>query len=178
MVNRTCGRNFGRNPKSRDILDHENETNLQSLPSASRIFYLAIMMKSEIVWDESHQLLGTGWSKLPDESRVWLHLANRVLSDEELVGWAEAMEGFLSNWTAHGQGLRASWSLFGRRLLVVGLDESLAGATGCSIDQLMRLIQSEGMGLTPPVDWLTRTHTLYKGDGIWRELDLHAFWAA
>lgn len=136
------------------------------------------MKNSEILWDESHQLLGRGWSNLSDESRVWVHMSDRTLTEHELEVWSELMEGFFLDWTAHGQELLASWSLLGRRLLVVALDESQADATGCSIDKLMRLIQEEGGQMVPAVDWLTRTHTLYNKDGIWMELDLHEFWAA
>lgn len=79
---------------------------------------------------------------LPDDARVWVYQANRPFKDTEVTQLKPLLEEFLKNWTAHGQDLKASYDLPYNRFIVLGLDESAAGATGCSIDASVHFIQA------------------------------------
>lgn len=59
----------------------------------------------------------------------------------ELTEIQQDLDTFLTNWTAHGQDLNAGYEIRYNRFLVLGLDQSAQGATGCSIDASVHFIQ-------------------------------------
>ncbi len=48
---------------------------------------------------------------------------------------------FLTQWTAHGADLKAGYELPYGRFIVIGLDQSMNSASGCSIDASVHFIQ-------------------------------------
>jgi len=82
---------------------------------------------------------------LPDSARVWVFGSDRPLSDEATEQLMKAVEGYLDQWKAHGEPLTAAYEWRFGRLLVVAVDQRSAGASGCSIDGLFRVLQ----GLEP-----------------------------
>jgi len=84
---------------------------------------------------------------LPDSSRVWVFGSDRPLTDEGTDTLMRAVEEFLAEWKAHGEPLTVGYEWRFGRLLVVGVDQRTAGASGCSIDGLFRILQ----GLAPKI---------------------------
>ncbi|NEV94368.1 ABC transporter ATPase [Psychroflexus sp. YR1-1] len=82
------------------------------------------------------------FSELPDSSRVWIFQASRGFSEDELNEMKPKIESFLESWTVHGQSLKAGFEIRYKRFIVLGLDESQASASGCSIDASVHFIQS------------------------------------
>ncbi len=82
------------------------------------------------------------FNDLPDTSRVWIYQANRTFSATELNELKVALDLFITSWTAHGQELKAGYEIPYNRFIVLGLDQSLALASGCSIDASVHFIQS------------------------------------
>ena len=82
------------------------------------------------------------FQQLPDESRIWIYQANRPFKEEELEILKPQLDAFLQQWTAHGNDLKAGYDLPYNRFIVLGLDQSEAGATGCSIDASVHFIQA------------------------------------
>ena len=82
---------------------------------------------------------------LPDSSRVWVFGTDRPLSEAATATLMTAVEGYLANWNAHGEPLTAAYEWRFGRLLIIGVDQRSAGASGCSIDGLFRILQ----GLEP-----------------------------
>jgi hypothetical protein len=78
---------------------------------------------------------------LPDSSRVWVFGSDRPLSDEATELLMVEVERYLGEWKAHGEPLTAAYEWRYGRLLVVGVDQRSAGASGCSIDGLFRVLQ-------------------------------------
>jgi hypothetical protein len=78
---------------------------------------------------------------LPPQARVWIYQASRPLSEEELVVLLPRLAAFAEEWTSHGRELAASAQFLHRQFLVIGLDEAVAGASGCSIDASVRFVQ-------------------------------------
>jgi hypothetical protein len=87
------------------------------------------------------------FDSLPDASRVWVFGSDRPLSDESTTTLLKGVEEYLANWKAHGAPLTVGSQFRDARFLVVAVDQSTAGATGCSIDGLFRLLQ----GLEPKI---------------------------
>lgn len=82
------------------------------------------------------------FNTLPDSSRVWIYQANRGFSEDELEEIKPQIEKFLESWTVHGTALKAGFEIRYNRFIVIGLDESQANASGCSIDASVHFIQS------------------------------------
>ena len=78
--------------------------------------------------------------QLPPDARVWIYQANRSLTDAEMTATLPALARFAEEWTSHGRSLLASAEFRHRQFLVVGLDEGVAGASGCSIDASVRFV--------------------------------------
>jgi hypothetical protein len=81
------------------------------------------------------------FENLPDASRVWIFGSDRPLTEEGTTTLLKGIETHLTNWKAHGAPLTVGSQFRDKRFLVVGVDQSTAGATGCSIDGLFRVLQ-------------------------------------
>lgn len=129
-------------------------------------------------WFPENSLQGSRWDRLADSSRLWVYVADRLLSQEECDQAAEVLEAFTSEWAAHGSDLTASWKLQGARVVVIGLDETQAGASGCSIDASVHCMQRLGQMGEPLVDYLRRDQVLYRSAGkdAWEHTNLSNFW--
>ncbi len=79
---------------------------------------------------------------LPDHSRIWIYMANRLFSVEEQTLVQASLEQFVGSWAAHGNDLAASARIEYAQIIVIALDERQAQATGCSIDKQFQLIQA------------------------------------
>ena len=82
------------------------------------------------------------FDQLPDHSRVWIYPSNRLFTTDETASIREKAEVFLKQWTAHGSDLQAGIDLPYNRFIVLGLNESIQSASGCSIDASVHFIQS------------------------------------
>ncbi len=91
------------------------------------------------------------FSALPATARVWIYQADRVLTAAEVAEVEPLLGQFADDWTSHGRALRAAAAFRHGWFLVIGLDESAAGASGCSIDSSVRFVrgleQRLGVGL-------------------------------
>lgn len=79
---------------------------------------------------------------LPDTARIWIYTSSRNFSEKEQSEIENKVSRFLEQWTAHGHDLKASFALPYQRFIVLGIDQSQAQASGCSIDASLRFIQS------------------------------------
>ncbi|OGX87916.1 hypothetical protein BEN47_10320 [Hymenobacter lapidarius] len=80
------------------------------------------------------------FDQLPPSARVWIYQASRPLTSPEIMGALPALARFAEEWTSHGNTLHASAEFLHQQFLVVGLDEGVAGASGCSIDASVRFV--------------------------------------
>jgi hypothetical protein len=79
---------------------------------------------------------------LPDTSRTWVFGADQDLSDGAADLLLREVDRFLSQWHAHGEPLTAARSWKDKRFLTIAVDQSTAGASGCSIDGLFRSLKA------------------------------------
>ena len=77
---------------------------------------------------------------LPDTSRVWVYQASRSFNSDELTELQEAFNNFITDWTAHGQDLKAGYEMRYNRFIILALDQSVTSASGCSIDTSVHFI--------------------------------------
>ena len=81
---------------------------------------------------------------LSPSSRVWIYQADRVLTSEETTKIASEASDFVTEWSSHNRALKASAELVHQRFLVLIVDESQAGASGCSIDKSVHFVEKIG----------------------------------
>ena len=78
---------------------------------------------------------------LPDAARVWVFGSDQRLNDEGTTKLLAAVDAHLADWKAHGVPLTVAREWRDGRFLVVAVDQSTVGASGCSIDGLFRVLQ-------------------------------------
>jgi hypothetical protein len=81
------------------------------------------------------------FDRLPPDARVWLFAASDPLSATDAGRLLDEVDGFLAGWQAHGTPLVCGRDWRHGRFVAVGVDQSAAGASGCSIDGLFRALQ-------------------------------------
>jgi hypothetical protein len=81
------------------------------------------------------------FDRLPDDARVWVFAAPHPIDAGAATAVLEAVDAFLHDWNAHGHPLLAGRDLRDSRFLAIGVDQSAAGASGCSIDGLFRVFK-------------------------------------
>lgn len=78
---------------------------------------------------------------LDDSSKVWIYQSNRILSEAESLATQRALDQFASTWVAHNRQLKAKAQLVEGRFIILAVDETMAGATGCSIDASVHFLK-------------------------------------
>mgnify|MGYP003663494193 FL=1 len=115
--------------------------------------------KSKIVNRKSKKML-VEFNTLPEESKVWIYQANRSFSDKEIEDIKSRLDIFLENWTAHGSDLESGYCIKYKRFIVIGLNQNINNASGCSIDASVHFIQQLEKDFS--VDLLDKMNVSYK----------------
>ncbi|MCB4808322.1 ABC transporter ATPase [Tamlana sp. 62-3] len=100
------------------------------------------------------------FNTLPETSRVWIYQSNRSFTEEELHEIQDKLNVFIESWTAHGSDLQAAYTIKYKRFIIIGLNQDLNKATGCSIDASVRFIQD--LEQTYKVDLMDKMNVSYK----------------
>lgn len=79
---------------------------------------------------------------MPETSRIWIYQADRSLGQEEVDFVRNVSHNFLTDWSAHGNALKASFSVERNQFLILTVDEGHSQASGCSIDSSVHLIKA------------------------------------
>lgn len=86
-------------------------------------------------------------STFSPDSRVWVYTSNRPLSAEESAFAQKNLDAFCQQWTAHNQALLAKAEVVENQFIILMVDESQAGASGCSIDKSVHFLEQLGAEL-------------------------------
>lgn len=81
-------------------------------------------------------------TELSDNSRVWVFGADHTLTEIQSGQLLTEVDRFLETWVAHGVPLTVGRDFRYGRFLTIAVDQSTAGASGCSIDGLFRTLKS------------------------------------
>lgn len=99
--------------------------------------------------------MNVSFNDLGPESRIWIYQSSRKLSPEEQQFITEKTSVFLTEWTAHGNELQAGVNIFYDRFIVLGVNEAVNEASGCSIDKSVHFMRMLGEALN--LDFLDRS---------------------
>ncbi len=97
---------------------------------------------------------------LPETSKVWIYQASRSFTENELKEITSKLDTFIANWTAHGSDLQSGYEIKYKRFIILGLNQSLTNASGCSIDASVHFIQQLEKDYN--VDLLDKMNVSYK----------------
>lgn len=78
---------------------------------------------------------------MPSDARVWVYQSNKELTDQQVKSIKAEGLKFISDWTAHGAELKASFEVLYNRFIILAVDEKQATASGCSIDKSANFIK-------------------------------------
>jgi hypothetical protein len=81
------------------------------------------------------------------DSRVWVYVADRRLNEAESKLVQDRISQFTKQWTAHNAALQAAAEVFDRHAIILMVDETKAGASGCSIDKSVHFLEALGQDL-------------------------------
>lgn len=100
------------------------------------------------------------FSTLPKHSRIWIYQSDRKFSETEEIEIQESLKSFIESWSAHGQGLEASFLIKYQRFIIIAVNQDVQSVTGCSIDASVQFIQS--LEQKYAVDLMDRMNVTYK----------------
>ena len=82
------------------------------------------------------------FESLPGDSRIWIYQSSRKFSDDEIAEIEKDLVEFITNWSAHGASLAASFQIKYNRFIIIAVNQEVQAATGCSIDSSVVFIQN------------------------------------
>ena len=107
------------------------------------------------------------FDELPPDARVWIFGAERPLVETERARVLDEVDAFIGQWAAHDVPLTTARALWYDQFIFVAVDERAAGASGCSIDTLVR--RMKGLQAELGVELVNHAPVLYRdGAGIAR----------
>ena len=82
------------------------------------------------------------FNTIADQSRIWIYAAEHKLTNNQENYILDYISVHLQNWEAHKVPLTAGVTILENHFIIIALDESKNGASGCSIDTLQNKIQN------------------------------------
>ena len=83
-------------------------------------------------------------TQLPPSTRIWIYQANKPFEEVQIPELKNLVNRFAQSWVSHNQQLRAHGDVYHNQFIVLMVDESRSGASGCSIDTSVRFMQQLG----------------------------------
>lgn len=87
-------------------------------------------------------MLLTPFNEFPDSARVWVYGVDHAVNDAFRITLLQEVDNYLTDWTAHDVPLSAARNWTDDRFLTIAVDQNRAGASGCSIDGLFRMLKA------------------------------------
>lgn len=81
------------------------------------------------------------FEQMPENSRVWVYQADHKFSDSEQKTVRDRLKQFCEGWNTHGNLMPTSFEIVEHQILILAVDESNLGASGCSIDSSVRTLR-------------------------------------
>ena len=96
------------------------------------------------------------------DSRLWVYVCDRELTEVESNVIQQELDLFCRQWTAHNLALKAAAEVFYQQFIFLMVDETSAGASGCSIDKSVHFL--EQLGARMHVDFFERKRFAWVGE--------------
>jgi hypothetical protein len=99
------------------------------------------------------------FESLPPHSRLWIYQSDRKIAKAEHRIISDTLESFIQNWLVHGEPMTAAFDIRFDHFVIIGADEKVNAASGCSIDKAVRQMTELGSGLG--IDWFNRNNVAF-----------------
>ena len=109
------------------------------------------------------------FEKLSPESRIWIYQSDKKLTAEEKEIIEHKTSSFLQAWTAHGNSLEAAITIMYDQFIVIGVNEAVNEASGCSIDKSVNYMRELGARLN--INLLERSKVAVRDKAIIKLID-------
>ena len=110
---------------------------------------------------------------LPPNAKVWIYQSDTNLSNTDVELIEKEVKFFLNNWSSHNKEIESSFEIRYNRFLIIGLNENINSASGCSIDKSVNFIKNLQSILK--VNFLNRLDVAYKIDNEINSISLLEF---
>ena len=84
----------------------------------------------------------TPYNELSPQSKIWIYQSSRPFTESETTALQQKLANFAKEWAAHGNSLKAYASVYYQQFIVLMVDESEHGASGCSIDSSVHFLKT------------------------------------
>ncbi|NJK83017.1 MAG: hypothetical protein HC912_03570, partial [Saprospiraceae bacterium] len=81
------------------------------------------------------------YESLSAQSKVWIYQASRPFTEQEVMEANHYLLQFAENWVSHNRALKSFAHIYHQQFIVLMVDETQAGASGCSIDSSVHFLQ-------------------------------------
>ena len=99
------------------------------------------------------------------ESRIWIYQSDRALTSSEENIISTKLQAFTDSWQVHAKNMEASFAILYRHFIVIAANENINAASGCSIDDSVRVVKSIGTHLS--IDFFNRSNIAFSNpDGV------------
>ena len=82
------------------------------------------------------------FESLADSSKVWIYQSSREFTVNEVDEISEVLRQFVDTWKRHGEDLKSSYQIRYNQFVILAVDESYNGISGCSIDASTNLFKN------------------------------------
>ena len=85
----------------------------------------------------------TNWQiqEFDPSSKIWIYTIHPNLNEQIEADLSVELTEFCKQWTAHNRELRAFFKIIQHTILIIGVDEHLNPASGCSIDKSVHFLE-------------------------------------
>lgn len=87
------------------------------------------------------------FQQLDPQSKIWIYQSGKKFSTEEKEFITKKTESFLIDWTAHGNSLQAGMQIVYDQFIIIGVNENINEASGCSIDKSVNYMRELGQAM-------------------------------
>ena len=95
---------------------------------------------------------------LSAESKVWVYQADRPLRPNEIASISSELNSFVKEWAAHGSQLYGDVAILHNRFVILCVDETKTGVSGCSIDTSVHKMKK--IGIAHDIDFFNRMNLI------------------
>jgi hypothetical protein len=81
------------------------------------------------------------FDQMPSDARIWTYTSNRKFDKKELEIISNRLLAFCEQWNTHGVFMPTSFDIRFDQVIILAVDESQLGASGCSIDSSVRVLR-------------------------------------
>lgn len=78
---------------------------------------------------------------MPNEARIWVYQADRPFDEKEKTWIISKLVTFCNQWNTHGSLMPSSFDIKYDQFIILAVDESQLGASGCSIDSSVKILR-------------------------------------